>query len=110
MKYDVLHKLLEIQYLKGRLDELYKGYVPHSLGHDERVVDSRISKYEDKLKRTDEIAFHLYCVERENRQWSKKKGKAYIAGLLSSIKDRFIELDDKVLIDEIDRQLKRYEI
>ena len=49
MKYDVLHKLLEIQYLKGRLDELYKGYVPHSLGHDERVVDSRISKYEDKL-------------------------------------------------------------
>ena len=43
-------------------------------------------------------------------RWSKKKGKAYIAGLLSSIKDRFIELDDEVLISEIDRQLKRYEI
>ena len=49
----MLNKLLEIQYLKGRLDELYKGYVPTNMGHDNRVVDSRISKYENKLKEKD---------------------------------------------------------
>lgn len=109
MKYEMLNKLLEIQYLKGRLDELYKGYVPTNMGHDNRVVDSRISKYENKLKETDEIAFHLYYVERENRIWSKRKGKAYIASLLSSVKDKLIELNDTSLISEIDDQLKRYE-
>ena len=48
MTYKNIMKLMEIQYLKGRLDELYKGYVPHHIGHDNRVVDSRITKYENK--------------------------------------------------------------
>ena len=68
-----LSKLLEIQYLKGRLDELYKGYVPHLSSTSNRFVDSRISKYEKKLKDTDEIAFHLYQVENENRRYKIKK-------------------------------------
>ena len=28
MTFQEINKLMEIQYLKGRLDELYKGYVP----------------------------------------------------------------------------------
>ena len=49
MKHETISKLMEIQYLKGRLDELYKGYVPNNSTTDNRIVDSRISKYEDKL-------------------------------------------------------------
>ena len=59
MEYKEIQKLLEIQYLKGRLDELYKGFVPHNNSTSSRTVDSRISKYEDKLKSIDEIAYHL---------------------------------------------------
>lgn len=77
-----LSKLLEIQYLKGRLDELYKGYVPHLSSTSNRFVDSRISKYEEKLKNTDEIAFHLYQVENENRRYAKSKSKATVKELL----------------------------
>jgi len=77
-----LSKLLEIQYLKGRLDELYKGYVPHLSSTSNRFVDSRISKYEEKLKNTDEISFHLYQVENENRRYAKSKSKATVKELL----------------------------
>ena len=77
-----LSKLLEIQYLKGRLDELYKGYVPHLSSTSNRFVDSRISKYEKKLKDTDEIAFHLYQVENENRRYTKSKSKSKVKELL----------------------------
>ena len=80
-----LSKLLEIQYLKGRLDELYKGYVPHlssAVKWVNRIVDSRISKYEKKLKDTDEMAFHLYQVERENQRYSKHRSKTIIKELL----------------------------
>ena len=50
MDYKDILRFGEIQYLMGRLDELYKGYVPISSTRDNRIVDSRISKYEDKLK------------------------------------------------------------
>ena len=60
-----INKLMEIQYLKGRLDELYKSYSPNKQSHNNRVVDARISKYEDKLRNIDEIVFYLYQVERE---------------------------------------------
>ena len=68
-----INKLMEIQYLKGRLDELYKGFVPHNSTTNNRIVDYRISKYENKLKNIDETAFYLYQVERENIRVSKKK-------------------------------------
>ena len=48
MNYNDVTKLMEIQYLKGRLDELYKGYVPNHTSTDNRIVDTRISKYENK--------------------------------------------------------------
>jgi vacuolar-type H+-ATPase subunit E/Vma4 len=82
MEYKEIQKLLEIQYLKGRLDELYKGFVPHNNSTRSRIVDSRISKYEDKLKSIDEIAYHLYIVERTNIQFSKRKQDKLMINLL----------------------------
>jgi len=112
MDYKDIHKLMEIQYLKGRLDELYKGYVPNSTSTNNRYVDSRISKYENKLREIDEIAYHLYEVERTNVQFSKNKSKARISALLSTIKDVLIdefgcEKDNK-LVQQINQQLNTY--
>ena len=98
-------KLLEIQYLKGRLDELYKGYVPYSMAHDNRIVDSRISKYEEKLKKTDEIAFYLYQVEGENQRFSKHRSKTIIKELLKDVLKE--EISDE-LKSKIEKQLERY--
>ena len=42
MDYKTTQKLMEIQYLKGRLDELYKGYVPNLNSTDNRIVDTYI--------------------------------------------------------------------
>jgi len=105
MEYKQLQKLMEIQYLKGRLDELYKGYVPYSVGHDNRVVDSRISKYENKLKETDEMAFYLYQVERENQRYSKHRSKKIIKELLELAIERPYDAETK---KKIEKQLQRY--
>ena len=87
MDYEKTHKLMEIQYLTGRLDELYKGYVPNHTSTVGRIVDTRVSKYEDKLINLDPIAFHLYKVQHTNVQLAKRKSKAKISSLLSTIKD-----------------------
>ena len=100
-----IDKLMEIQYLKGRLDELYKGYVPHNTSTSNRIVDSRISKYEDKLKSTDEIAFRLYMVEKQNRMYAKSKSKNQIKELLEEI---LPHITDTQLIVKIQKQLERY--
>jgi|TARA_R100000479_G_scaffold137520_1_gene73939 hypothetical protein len=68
-------KLMEVQYLKGRLDELYKGYVPYSIETNNRIIDTRISKYENKLKQTDESAYIQYMLERENLKVLKNKNE-----------------------------------
>lgn len=68
-------KLMEVQYLKGRLDELYKGYVPYSIETNNRIIDTRISKYENKLKQTDESAYIQYMLERENLRVLKNKNE-----------------------------------
>ena len=57
----------EIQYIRGRLDEMYK--IINLLSTDmggARLLDARITKYMDKLKMIDPIAFELYRVEVEN--------------------------------------------
>ena len=58
----------EIQYLKGRLDELFKLNAElNDIGmSDFRLIDARISKYLDKLQSVDAMAFQLYHVEKEN--------------------------------------------
>jgi len=52
----------EIQYLKGRLDELFKA-LPTVYNMDrQRKLDQRVEKYLKKLRKVDEVAFHLYQV------------------------------------------------
>ena len=112
MDYKEIHKLMEIQYLTGRLDELYKGYVPNHTSTKGRTIDSRISKYEDKLMNLDPIAFHLYKVQHNNIKFSKRKSQAKISALLSTIKsvliDEFGCEEDNKLVQQITKQLKTY--
>jgi len=111
MDYKDIHKLAEIQYLTGRLDELYKGYVPHYNETNNRIVDSRISKYEDKFYNLDPIAFHLYKVQHKNITIAKKKSKQKIGGLLNDIKnlltDEGLDKHQKI-VDRITEQLNTY--
>ena len=109
--YATIHKMMEIQYLTGRLDELYKGYVPNHTSTDGRTVDARISKYEDKLFNLDPIAFHLYKVQHKNVTMAKKKSKQRVSGLLNDIKnlltDEGLDKHQKI-VDRITEQLNTY--
>lgn len=71
------YKFGEIQYIRGRLDELFK--LNSELGNidlsSSRIIDARISKYLDKLKKIDIMAYHLYYIEKENIKYSIKKIK-----------------------------------
>ena len=112
MDYKEIHKLMEIQYLTGRLDELYKGFVPSYTSTSMRIQDTRISKYETKLMNLDPVAFHLYKVQHKNVTMAKRKSKAKISALLSTIKDVLIaefgcEQDNK-LVTQINEQLNTY--
>jgi len=100
-----INKLMEIQYLKGRLDELYKGFVPHNSTTNNRIVDYRISKYENKLKNIDETAFYLYQVERENIRVSKKKSKEKIKDLLTEV---LPSIYNDTLKEKVENQLNTY--
>lgn len=100
-----LHKLLEIQYLKGRIDELHKAFPTITNMDRSRKLDARIQKYYDKLKNTDEMAYHLYLVEHHNQQISKEKSKKHIQELLREI---IPQLGDAELIHKIKLQLEKY--
>lgn len=107
-----LHKLLEIQYLKGRLDELHKAFPTITNLERSRKLDTRISKYYDKLKSVDELAYHLYQVERTNSEFSKQKSKKHMLELLSEVVDTLntIPAENNVLIlmDKIKNQIDKY--
>jgi len=75
----------EIQYLKGRLDELHKT-APNILDlHESRVLDQRIEKYLQKLKKVDEVAYNLYQIELKTRRHAKERSKKEIKELLGEI-------------------------
>lgn len=105
MNEDLLHKFGEIQYLKGRIDELHKA-LPTVLDlNRKRKLDMRLDKYYKKLKSTDELAYHLYLVERENQKVSKEKSKKVVEDLLRDVKNT---LTDVELIERIDKQIEKY--
>lgn len=102
-----IRKYGEIQYLQGRLDELHKA-LPTILDlNRRRKVDQRVEKYYNKLKAVDEVAYHLYMVELQNRQRSKEKSKEEIKNLLQTIIDSH-DIDE-VVLDKIKEQLNKYE-
>ena len=100
-----IHKLLEIQYLKGRIDELHKAIPTVSNLERKRKLDARLDKYYRKLKNTDEIAYHLFQVETTNRMHSKRKSIEDIKDLLQ---EAYEHVDDIVLKVRISEQLGRY--
>lgn len=101
-----IHKLMEIQYLKGRLDELEYKAKPNILDlHKSRLIDARIQKYYDKLKNVSEEAYHLYLVERENISASKRKNQEEIKKLLTDLKEIIF---DEEYINLINEKLKTY--
>jgi hypothetical protein len=95
----------EIQYLKGRLDELYKSFPDVTELHASRLADARIQKYMDKLKNLDEISYHLYLVELHTRKVSKDRSKKHIKSLLQDV---VTNVDDQELRDRILRQIELY--
>lgn len=100
-----IHTLLEVQYLKGRIDELHKAIPTITNLERKRKLDLRLDKYYNKLKSVDEVAYHLYQVERFNRDHSKRKGISEIKDLLQEIYDN---VEDPVLRIKIEDQIKRY--
>ena len=100
-----LHKLLEIQYLKGRIDELHKAFPTITDIGRSRKIDQRLSKYYNKLKSVDEIAYHLYQVEHTNQQISKKKSKDFMKSLLEEL---IPHLTDNELIQKVKIQISKY--
>lgn len=97
----------EIQYLKGRLDELFKALSTITNIDRKRRLDQRIEKYFNKLKKVDEVAFHLYQVELVNRQRSKEKSKNEIKDLLEQILINENIMNEDIL-DRIKKQIDLY--
>ena len=67
MKQEEWRKFGDIQYIRGRLDELFKLDTMVDLDMTGmRKLDARISKYFQKLEKLDPMAYELYHIEREN--------------------------------------------
>jgi hypothetical protein len=80
-----IQKFGEIQYLKGRLDELHKALPNVTSMEKSRRLDQRVEKYFNKLREVDEVAYHLYQVELRNRLRAKEKSKEEMKDLLEEI-------------------------
>ena len=102
-----IQKFGEIQYLKGRLDELHKAYPTITNMERSRKLDGRIAKYYKKLKDVDEVAYHLYIVEQENRAHSKERSKKDIKHLLEEIINTE-NIYDKELLNKISSKIESF--
>lgn len=102
---DIL-KYGEIQYLKGRLDELNKAVKTITDLSRSRKIDQRIEKYYQKLKKVDEVAYHLYMIELKSRTHAKERSKREIKDLLEEVLKS--ENLDQELIDKIKKQIDTY--
>lgn len=100
-----IQELLEIQYLKGRLDELHKAFPTITNLERSRKLDMRITKYYEKLKSVSEQAYHLYNVERVNQMHSKRKSQEALKDLFNSI---IPHIKDAELLDQIKNQMSKY--
>lgn len=100
-----IQKYGEIQYLRGRLDELHKAFPTVLDLHRSRKLDARIQKYFDKLKELDEISYHLYLVELHSRQKSKERSKNHLKTLLEEV---LVNVGDPQLKEKIIAQIEKY--
>jgi hypothetical protein len=101
---DIL-KYGEIQYLKGRLDELNKALPTVSDLSRKRKLDQRMEKYLQKLKSVDEVSYYLYQVELKSRFKAKERSKREIKELLEeTLKD----VSSEELLNKIKKQIDKY--
>jgi hypothetical protein len=100
-----IQKFGEIQYLKGRLDELHKALPTVTSMERSRRLDQRVEKYFNKLREVDEVAYHLYQVEIISRIRAKEKSKEEIKALLEEISS---DIQDPVLKDRVLSKINTY--
>ena len=103
-KEDIL-KYGEIQYLKGRLDELFKSFDIMLDVHGSRKLDQRIEKYIQKLKTVDEVAYYLYEVELKTTRKAKERSKKDIKELLEEV---LTDVSNEEILEKIKNQVDRY--
>jgi F420-0:gamma-glutamyl ligase-like protein len=101
-----ISKFGEIQYLKGRLDELFKALPTVFDVNRSRKLDQRVEKYLIKLRNVDEVSFHLYQVELKTRQKSKERSKKEIKELLEEVSES--ENISEELLEKIKKQIDKY--
>lgn len=106
MNSEEILKYGEIQYLKGRLDELFKALPTVSDLNRSRKLDQRVEKYLSKLKNVDEVSYYLYQVELKTRTKSKDRSKKDIKNLLEDVLST--ENISEELIERIKKQIDRY--
>jgi hypothetical protein len=106
MNSEEILKYGEIQYLKGRLDELFKALPTVSDLNRSRKLDQRIEKYLTKLRNVDEVSYHQYQVELKTRRKSKERSKKDIKTLLEEILT--VENISEELLDKIKKQIDTY--
>jgi hypothetical protein len=85
MERNEIFKFGEIQYIKGRLDELNKALPTITNMERSRKIDQRIEKYLQKLKKVDEISYYLYEIEVKSRLKSKERSKKEVKSLLEEV-------------------------
>lgn len=107
MTNEEIHKFGEIQYLKGRLDELHKALPTVSNMNRQRKLDQRIEKYLQKLKKVDEVSYYLYEIELKNRVKSKERSKKEIKLLLEEVLESENSINDD-LREKILKKLESY--
>jgi len=100
-----IQKYGEIQYLKGRLDELFKEFPNITELHESRMMDMRIQKYMDKLKNVDEISYHLYIIELATRRKSKERNKKHLKQLLVDV---LSQINDEDMRERVIAQIDKY--
>ena len=103
-KEDIL-KYGEIQYLKGRLDELFKSFDIMLDVHGSRKLDQRIEKYIQKLKTVDEVAYYLYEVELKTTRKAKERSKKDIKELLEEV---LTDVSNEEILEKIKNQIDKY--
>ena len=97
----------EIQYLKGRLDELFKALPTITNLERSRKVDQRIEKYLEKLKNVDEVSYYLYEVELRSRGKSKERSKKEIKLLLEEVLQSDTSINDELRL-KINKKIDSY--
>lgn len=88
----------EIQYLKGRIDELEKAATVVLSTQSVRRVDARLDKYYSKLREADEISYFLHFVESKNVRMGKEKSKRHIQELLKEVLEHVTDIDMRIKI------------